>query len=291
VIRVVDVHHTYLAGTPMATEALRGISLEIPDGQRLGLIGPTGSGKSTLVQTFNALIRPTRGRVEVDGVDIFAPEVQQRRIRQRVALLFQYPEYQLFEETVLEDVAFGPRNLGLAPDEARARAAEALRLVGLDPTVFGPRSPFALSGGEMRRVALAGVLAMEPQTLILDEPTAGLDPQGKAELLDLVEALHRRRGLTLVLITHNMDEVARLTERVVVLAAGQVVMDGPTREVFARADELVALDLDIPQPAQVLRGLRRRGLAVRVDALTVAEARDEILRVLGTPPAPGEGAR
>lgn len=276
-----DLHHVYLQGTPMAAVALRGVSLTIRDGERVGLIGPTGSGKSTLVQTFNALIRPTRGTVFVDGVDIFAPKADRRRIRQQVALLFQYPEQQLFEETVARDVSFGPRNLGLPEEEVASRVDDALHAVGLDPGTFGSRSPFTLSGGEMRRVALAGVLAMAPRVLILDEPTAGLDPQGKAEFLRLIHRLHARGNLTVILITHSMDEIAQVAERVIVLNEGLVAMDGPTREVFARADDLERLHLGIPQTAQVLHRLRARGLPVRTDLLTLEEARDEILRVLG----------
>jgi len=280
VIEVRDLHHTYLQGTPMAAQALRGISLTIRDGERVALIGPTGSGKSTLVQTFNGLIPPTRGTVLVGGEDVFAPRADRRRIRRQVALLFQYAEQQLFEESVARDVGFGPRNLGLPPDEIAARVEEALALVGLDPAAFGPRSPFTLSGGEMRRVALAGVLAMRPRVLILDEPTAGLDPQGKAELQGLMLDLHGRGGITLIVISHTMEEVARIAERVIVLAEGRVVMDGPVREIFARAAELEALHLSVPQPTQVLHGLAARGVPVRTDLLTLEEARAEILRVL-----------
>jgi energy-coupling factor transport system ATP-binding protein len=201
-------------------------------------------------------------------------------VRQQIALLFQYPEQQLFEETVAQDVAFGPRNLGLPAGEIEMRVQEALRAVDLDPDTFGRRSPFTLSGGEMRRVALAGVLAMMPRVLILDEPTAGLDPQGKAEFLSLIAELHRERRLTIILIDHSMDEIAQVAERVIVLAEGRVVMDGSTREVFARAAELERLHLGVPQAAQVLHRLRARGLPVRTDLLTLEEARAELVRVL-----------
>lgn len=278
-IEVRDLHHVYLQGTPMATTALRGITLTVRAGERVALIGPTGSGKSTLAQTLNALVRPTRGTVRVDGLDIFAPEVQRRRIRQKVALLFQYPEQQLFEESVEKDVAFGPRNLGLADSEVAQRVREALRDVGLDPAAFGARSPHALSGGEMRRVALAGVLAMRPQVLILDEPTAGLDPQGKEDLLALILNLHARGGLTAVIITHSMDEVALFAERVIVLDGGRVALDGPVREIFARPQELHRYHLAEPHAAQVLHRIRDLGVPVRTDLFTVEEARDEILRV------------
>ncbi len=279
-IEVRDVHHVYLRDSPLEATALRGITLTIEEGERVGLIGPTGSGKSTLVQTLNALIRPTAGTVLVDGEDIFAPHTDRRRVRQKVALLFQYAEQQLFEESVARDVAFGPRNLGLPEEEVQARVREALQAVGLDPDRFGPRSPFTLSGGEMRRVALAGVLAMSPRVLILDEPTAGLDPQGKAEFLRLILRLHAERRLTIILISHSMDEIAQTVERVIVLDGGRVVMDGPTRQIFARADDLERLHLGIPQTAQILHRLRARGLPVRTDLLSVEEARAELLRVL-----------
>ncbi|MGH2452449.1 MAG: energy-coupling factor transporter ATPase [bacterium] len=279
-IEIRALHHTYLQGTPLEAEALRGVTLTIPDGDRVAVIGPTGSGKSTLVQTFNGLIRPTGGAVLVGGQDVFAPKTDRRQIRQQVALLFQYAEQQLFEETVTRDVGFGPRNLGLDPEEVTARVEEALGLVGLEPAAFGPRSPFTLSGGEMRRVALAGVLAMRPRVLILDEPTAGLDPQGKADLQRLILDLHARGGITLIVISHTMEEVARVAERVIVLAEGRVVMDGPVREIFARAAELEALHLAVPQPTQVLHRLRARGVPVRTDLLTLEEARAEILRAL-----------
>ncbi len=281
-IEVRELYHTYLQGTPLEAEALRGITLTIPGGERVAIIGPTGSGKSTLVQTFNGLIRPTRGTVLVGGEDVFAPRTDRRRVRQQVALLFQYAEQQLFEETVIRDVGFGPRNLGFEPADVTARAEDALRLVGLAPATFGPRSPFTLSGGEMRRVALAGVLAMQPRVLILDEPTAGLDPQGKADLQQLILDLHVRGGITLIVISHTMEEVARVAERVIVLAEGRVVMDGPVREIFARAGELEALHLAVPQPTQVLHRLRARGVPVRTDLLTLEETRVEILRVLGS---------
>jgi len=281
VIEVRDLQHVYLQHSPLEAVALRGVSLVIGDGERVGLIGPTGSGKSTLVQTFNGLLRPTQGTVLVNGTDVFAPSTDRRRIRQQIALLFQYPEQQLFEETVARDVAFGPRNLGLSEEEAAGRAREALRAVGLDPDHFSPRSPFTLSGGEMRRVALAGVLAMEPRVLILDEPTAGLDPQGKADFLRLALDLHAHRDLTLIVISHSMDEVAQVAERVIVLDRGRVVMDDATRAVFARAEELERLHLGLPQTAQVLHRLRARGVPVRTDLLTLEETRAELLRVFG----------
>jgi energy-coupling factor transport system ATP-binding protein len=276
-----DLAHTYLAGTPLASVALRGVTLGIRRGEAVGLVGPTGSGKSTLAQHFAGLLRPTSGRVLIDGVEIYGRGVDLRRVRRRIGLLFQYPEHQLFEETVFDDVAFGPRNLGLDPDEVTERVRWALRLVGLDPERFARRSPFSLSGGEMRRVAIAGVLAMRPEVLILDEPTAGLDPQGRRELIDLVRRLRRsQEDLTLLLISHSMEDVARLCERVVVLHRGQVFLDAPVRVAFGHAERLREIGLDVPRVTDLLIRLRAGGLSVRTDRITVEEACEEILRAL-----------
>jgi energy-coupling factor transport system ATP-binding protein len=275
--------YTYQRGTPLESAALAEVSVQIGAGEIVGLIGASGSGKSTLAQHLNGLLRPTRGRVYLDGIDIHAKEVDRRRVHQQIGLLFQYPEHQLFEETVSQDVAFGPRNLGIDEGEVRERVERALGHVGLDPAVFGPRSPFTLSNGEKRRAALAGLLAMEPRMLILDEPTAGLDPQGCREILDHVARLRDARGLTILLISHSMDAVARLCERLIVMDRGRVVADGPTREVFADPDRLVALGLGLPQVTECARLLRGRGLPVATDVLTVGEAREAILAAL----APG----
>ncbi len=270
--------YTYLRGTPLEAVALRGIDLEVRAGELLAIIGPTGSGKSTLIQQFNGLLRPSAGTVRVDGQDLWAPGTDRRRARQRVGLVFQFPEAQLFEETVRRDVAFGPKNLGLSEDVVGERVDEALRLVGLDPGRFGERSPFALSGGEMRRVAIAGVLAMRPRALVLDEPTAGLDPRGKEDLLSRIEALHTQ-GLTIVLVTHGMDEVARLADRVAVLHQGRIVLIGSPRQVFGHDTELRGMGLDLPQAARLIHLLRARGLPLE-DALTIAEARRVIVSAL-----------
>lgn len=271
------VDYIYRRGTPMEAPALRGVSLEIAQGQAVALLGPTGSGKSTLVQHFNGLLRPAAGTVRVAGQDLWGPRADRRRARQQVGLVFQFPEHQLFEETVRRDVAYGPLRLGLSEALVAERVDEALRAVGLDPARFGERSPFALSGGEMRRVALAGVLAMRPQVLVLDEPTAGLDPGGKVEMLARLEALHRN-GQTIVFITHDMDEAARLAGRIIVLDTGRVVMTGTPAEIFRR-DDLGRLGLDLPQAARLVRALRARGLPV-ADALTMPEARAAITAAL-----------
>jgi energy-coupling factor transport system ATP-binding protein len=274
------VSHVYLQGTPMETVALSDVTLAIDEGDVVGLIGPTGSGKSTLVQHFNGLLKPTSGSVRVGGVDLAARGTDLKRIREQVGLLFQFPEYQLFEETVAADVGFGPRNLGLDAADVETRVEDGLRLVGLDPAVYGKRSPFSLSGGEMRRVAIAGVLAMRPKVLVLDEPAAGLDPRGKEDILGQIRALQQQRGLTVVLITHSMDEAAQMARRLIVLHRGRVFLDGPVREVFERAADLRSIGLDLPAVPQLMQRLRLRGLDVRADALTVDEAREEILRVL-----------
>jgi len=280
VIRCERLTHVYGRGTPLATPALTDVSLTIDAGEVVGVIGATGSGKSTLVQHFNGLLRPTTGRVLLDGVDVNGRGTDRRRLRQQVGLLFQYPEQQLFEETVFADVAFGPRNQGLSEEEVRARVHQALEQVGLPPARFTSRSPFDLSGGEMRRAAIAGVLAMEPRMLILDEPTAGLDPQGRREILAHVGRLHSARGMTIVLITHSMDAVAQLCKRLVVLDGGRLVADGPTRAIFADPASLAAIGLGVPQMTLLARRLRERGVPVRPDVLTVEEARAAILEAL-----------
>lgn len=273
-----ELSYTYLRGTPMETVALRGVSLQIAREEFVAILGATGSGKSTLIQHFNGLLRPTAGRVVVAGQDLWAPRADRRAARRLVGLVFQFPEYQLFEETVRRDVAFGPRNLGWGPEAVAQAADDALRLVGLAPERFADRSPFSLSGGEMRRVALAGVLAMRPAVLVLDEPTAGLDGQGRREIRQVLQDLHAR-GQTVVLVTHRMDEAAELVQRVVVLHEGTVVLAGTPREVFAHEEELRRLGLDLPPAARLTRRLRAHGLPV-TDALTLQEARRAIAAAL-----------
>ena len=286
--------HTYNPDSPLEATAIEDVDLEIRDGEFLGIIGSTGSGKSTLIQHLNGLLKPTRGSVVVDDVEIAVAGRGGRKgdlkaIRQKVGLIFQYPEHQLFEETVRVDVAFGPKNLGLPSDEVEVRVREALRMVGLGEELL-ERSPFELSGGQMRRVAIAGVLAMRPKVLILDEPTAGLDPRGREEILGGIKSLHDDYGLTVVLVSHSMEDIARLAERVIVMHRGRVVMSGTTREVFGRADELRAVGLDAPQVTRLMRILREKGFLVRTDLLTVEEARAEILRSFPAAGGPKGGA-
>lgn len=284
-VAVKCLEHVYNKNSPFEVKALDGVSFSIGDGEFVALIGPTGSGKSTLVQHLNGLIRPQAGTVIVDGLDISEKRVDLRQVRRKVGLVFQYPEYQLFEETVLADVAFGPRNLGYSQEEAESRAREALSLVGLDESVL-KRSPFDLSGGQMRRVAIAGVLAMGPSMLVLDEPTAGLDPRGRDDLLNHLISLRRDKHITIVLVSHNMEDVARVAERVIVIHQGRILLDGPTREVFLKSEELESIGLGVPEVTRLMRMLAQKRKQVSLDAITVDEAAREIARVFG--PVQGE---
>jgi energy-coupling factor transport system ATP-binding protein len=280
-IQIENLVHTYAAGTPLARTALCGVSLEIGPGERVGIVGRTGSGKSTLVQHLAGLLIPTAGRVWLDGVVAHERTTADRTRRRRVGLAFQYPEDQIFERTVSREVAFGPRNLGLKEEQIAARVRWALEMVGLDPEAMQKRVPFTLSGGEMRRVALAGILAMRPDVLILDEPTAGLDPRGRWELLSRVRAWQEETGMTLILVSHDLGELARVVERVVLLDGGKVVADGPARQVLSDSDLLRAAGLDVPRPVALLRTLREAGWVIRTDQLLPEEAVEEIMRVRG----------
>ena len=270
------VSHEYMPGTPLAFPAIRHVSLTVEDGEFVGLIGPTGSGKSTLVQHMNGLLLPSSGSVLVDGLDTRERKHRQA-IRAKVGLVFQYPEYQLFAETVREDLGFGPKNMKLPEEEIEERVAEALRLVGLDPAEFAEKSPFDLSGGEKRRAALAGILAMRPKILVLDEPMAGLDPRGRAEILDLLARLRQDTGCAVVMVSHSMDDVARYAGRVVVLAGGEVAMTGTPAEVFAKDEALLSLGLDIPQATRLAALLRARGLNAPPGLCRMEELRDWLL--------------
>lgn len=273
--------HTYMPGSPFQATAIHDVSLTIQDGEFIGLIGHTGSGKSTLIQHLNGLLRPSSGRVLIDGKDLFAKDTDKREVRRKVGLVFQYPENQLFEETVAADIAFGPKNLGLSPEEVDARVRDACAQVRLDYDTFKDRSVFELSGGQMRRAAIAGVLAMQPQTLILDEPCAGLDPRGRDEILGLVRELHQTRGTTVVMVSHSMDDVASLVSRVIVMNRGQIAMDGTPREVFRQGEALRAMGLDVPEAARLAARLREKGFDVPEDAYLHGELLEAIKRIVG----------
>ena len=276
-IKLENVSFVYEQGTAMETAALREVSLDIPDNQFIGLIGHTGSGKSTLVQLLNGLIRPTSGRVLYNGEDIFGEKYDRKALRAKVGLVFQYPEHQLFEVDVLSDVMFGPRNLGLDEKTCKKRAVDALENVGLSEDYY-KTSPFDLSGGQKRRVAIAGVIAMHPHILILDEPTAGLDPRGRDEILGLISDMKKKFEMTIILVSHSMDDVARYVERIIVMGNGRKMFDDTPMEVFRHYQELEELGLSAPQIIYIMNELQRSGLDVPTDVLTVEEAAGEILK-------------
>jgi energy-coupling factor transport system ATP-binding protein len=278
-IEVENLKHTYALDTPLARVALRDVNLRIGAGECVGVLGASGSGKTTLVQHLAGLLRPTSGQVMLDGVAAHERTPAALDQRRRIGLAFQNPEEQIFEQTVFREVAFGPRNLGLSETEIASRVDWALDMVGLDPAAMSGRIPFTLSGGEMRRVALAGILAMRPDVLILDEPTAALDPQGRGELLNRVRLWQQEMGLTLIVVSHNLDELGRLVERVVLLKNGGVVADGPARQVLSDVGLLCSVGLDVPQSVALLHALRGEGWEVRTDRLLLEEAAAEILRV------------
>ena len=278
-IELKNITYTYSPGTAYEIHALKDINLEIPDGQFIGVIGHTGSGKSTLIQHLNALIRPTSGTVLYNGEDVWEEKYDRRNLRSQIGLVFQYPEHQLFESDVLSDVCFGPMNQGMSREEAEAEAKKALLQVGFKEKNFS-KSPFELSGGQKKRVAIAGVLAMNPKILILDEPTAGLDPKGRDEILDQISELHKARGITIILVSHSMEDVAKYVERLIVVNRGQIAFDDTPREVFSHYQELEAMGLAAPQITYIMHALKQKGLKVDPNATTVEEARDDILRAL-----------
>ena len=265
---------------PTQSLALDDISFTAEDGQFIGVIGHTGSGKSTLLQHLNGLLKPDSGRVIVGDVDITAPGISMVEIRKRIGLVFQYPEYQLFEETVAKDVAFGPKNLGLSDERIEERVREAIELVGLDYETVKDRSPFELSGGQKRRVAIAGVVAMRPEVLILDEPTAGLDPKAHKDVLAMVEEVHRRTGNITIFVSHNMADIARLSDKIVVIDSGRLVTVGTPKEVFSRKDELRAVGLDLPPVTEFTESLREKGIDLSATILDVEQAAEEIAAYL-----------
>ncbi len=278
-ISVNNVSYIYSKDTPFMKKALDDVSVAIEENRITGLIGHTGCGKSTLVQLLNGLLKPDAGEILLDGQNIWADPKKIADIRFRIGIVFQYPEYQLFEETVWADIAFGPRNMGLSGDEIKRRVEEAALFAGLDPALL-QKSPFDLSGGQKRRAAVAGVMAMEPEVLILDEPAAGLDPLGREEILGGIRTYQRQKRSTVVIVSHSMEDMARYADELIVLEHGRVYMTGSCREVFRRAGDLTAVGLDIPQITRFMRLLQAKGAPVRTDIFTVEEAKDEIVRVL-----------
>ncbi|MDF2548776.1 MAG: energy-coupling factor transporter ATPase [Anaerosolibacter sp.] len=275
-IIIENLTHIYNPSSPFETVALDNINVEIKAGEFIGLIGHTGSGKSTLTQHLNGLLKPTSGKIIINGFDITKKDVKLREIRQKVGLVFQYPEHQLFEETIYKDIAFGPINLGLSEEEVDYRVKDSMELVGLNFDAVKDRSPFELSGGQRRRVAIAGVLAMRPEVLILDEPTAGLDPKGRDEILDQIKMLHGKYKMTIILVSHSMEDIARLVDRIIVMHRGAVALTGEPRDVFKNVELLENIGLAVPQITYLMKKLKALGKPVRDDVLTIEEAKLEI---------------
>lgn len=279
-IKIENLTHVYMPKTPFETIALDNINLELEEGKFYALIGHTGSGKSTLIQHLNGLLKPTSGKIIVDGMDITDKKTVMSEVRKKVGLVFQYPEYQLFEETIEKDIAFGPKNLGLSDEEVHVRVKRAMAMVGLDYEKYKDLSPFEISGGQKRRVAIAGVVAMEPKVLILDEPIAGLDPRGRDAILHQIKMLHKEYKHTVILVTHSMEDVADVAEEVIVMSDAKIMMQGTPREVFTKIDMLEKVGLGAPQITYLMRALKEKGIPVREDIFTIAEAKDEIRKYL-----------
>lgn len=279
-IKIENLNYVYGTGTAFEQKALKDINLELPDGQFIGIIGHTGSGKSTLIQHLNGLIRATSGIIYYNGENIYQEGYRMRALREKVGLVFQYPEHQLFEIDVFTDVCFGPKNQGLGKEEIEERALEALRQVGIKEKYY-KKSPFELSGGQKRRAAIAGILAMHPQVLILDEPTAGLDPKGRDDILDQIAKLHKERKITVILVSHSMEDIAKYVDRMIVMNKGTVMFDGAPREVFQHYKELEAIGLAAPQATYAVKKLEEKGFSIDTSATTVEEAKKAILKALG----------
>lgn len=275
-IEVKNLTHIYNEGLPHESVAIDDVSFTIDDGEFVSIIGHTGSGKSTMLQHLNGLLKPKSGTIIIDGIDITDSKTGMLEIRKKVGLVFQYPEYQLFEETVAKDVAFGPANLGLEPEEIDARVRRSVELVGLDYDEIKNASPFELSGGQKRRVAMAGVLAMEPRVLVLDEPTAGLNPRAHRDILDMVGEIHGREKNTIILVSHNMNDVARLSDRILVMSGGKLEMNGTPQEIFSREEEVKSMGLALPDSMEILSRLRKAGMRIEGTAMTIGEAADLI---------------
>ncbi|MEJ8552941.1 energy-coupling factor transporter ATPase [Tepidibacter sp. Z1-5] len=279
-IVVKDLVYVYNPNSPFESKALDNVNLEISKGEIIGLIGHTGSGKSTLIQHLNGLLKPTSGNIIIDGVDITDPNISLTEIRKKVGVVFQYPEYQLFEETICKDIAFGPTNLKLSEKEINDRVKESMELVGLDYNEFKDRSPFDLSGGQKRRVAIAGVIAMKPDILILDEPTAGLDPAGRDEILSQIKFLHQKYNITIIISSHSMEDMAKISDRILVMYKGKVDLMSTPREVFKKGKRLKEIGLGIPQVSELTIKLREKGFDIREDIITLEEAKEEILKCI-----------
>lgn len=278
-IKIENLKHVYMPGGPFEKTALEDINIEIKTGEFVTLIGHTGSGKSTLIQHMNGLLEATSGKIIVDGEDITAKGVKLSDVRKKVGLVFQYPEYQLFEETIEKDIQYGPRNLGLDEEEIDRRVKTAMEMVGLDYETFKDKSPFDLSGGQKRRVAIAGVIAMEPKTLILDEPTAGLDPKGREDILGQIQILHKKYGMTIILVSHSMEDVGRIAERIIVMNKGKVALEGTPGEVFKEIDILEEIGLGVPQATYLAKRLRDKGYPISEEVYTIEKCRDELIRI------------
>lgn len=279
-IKVNKLTHIYMPKTPFEKKALNNVSVDIEQGEFVALIGHTGSGKSTLIQHLNGLLEASSGEIIVDETNITAKGVKLSEIRKKVGLVFQYPEYQLFEETIEKDIAFGPRNLALGEEEIHKRVIKAMNMVGLDYEIYKDKSPFELSGGQKRRVAIAGVVAMEPKVLILDEPTAGLDPKGRDEILVQIQKLHKEYGMTIVLVSHSMEDVAKVANRVIVMNSGEIILDGEPKEVFKESEVLESVGLAVPQVTYLIKALVEKGFKVDKDIFTIDQAKEDLIKIL-----------
>lgn len=275
-----NLSHIYMKNTPFEKKALDDISISIQDGELIALIGHTGSGKSTLIQHLNGLLKPDSGTICIDGTDITKKNVKLKEVRKKVGLVFQYPEYQLFEETIEKDIAFGPKNLGLSDEEVKNRVVRAMNSVGLDYEVYRNKSPFEISGGQKRRVAIAGVVAMEPKVLILDEPTAGLDPSGRDEILRQIQMFHKDYKMTIILVTHSMEDVAKVADRVIVMDRSKCILDGPVSNVFAQVKVLESVGLAVPQVTYLMIKLKERGYNIKQDIFTLEQAKSAIINCI-----------
>lgn len=279
-IEINNLTHIYSEGLPFEKKAVDDISLKVEENEFIGLIGHTGSGKSTFIQHLNGLLKPSSGEIIIDGTRVDKSGANLTDLRKKVGLVFQYPEYQLFEETIERDIAFGPKNLDISDEEVQERVKSSMESVGLDYKTYKDKSPFELSGGLKRRVAIAGVLAMEPKVLILDEPTAGLDPRGRDEILSEIKSIHEKRKMTVILVSHSMEDVAKIAERIVVLDKGKVFLDGEPRDIFREEDKLLGVGLGIPQITSLMRTLKMKGLDINEDAITVEEAKESLKKYL-----------